>query len=109
LLPFVHRPADNITIDVKENYAMPPFPEVCFFKHDPEIRGIRRRRDWLAILALVMGLLAGVAIRESWDHGIIASAALAVKLVAVGIWNMLCDLTAACGDLLQAVLRQRSR
>jgi hypothetical protein len=66
------------------------------------VRGLRIGGKWMRILAV--GLLVGAA----WHYGIITSVALALKLVVVVIWNMLCDLADACGDFLQYVLRIRN-
>ncbi len=81
-------------------------PEICFFGRDRAIRGIRRRRDWVAILALAIALLAIIGIREAWSQGIIASAALKVKLCVVATRNMVCDVAAACLGILKYVFGQ---
>ncbi len=98
--------ADKVRKDVKENYAMSWHPEICFFGRDRAIRGMRRRRDWVAILALAIALLAIIEIRESWSQGIIASAALKVKLCIVATRNMICDAAAACLGILKCFLGQ---
>ena len=81
-------------------------PEICFFGRDRAIRGIRRRRDWVAILALAIALLAIIGIREAWSQGIIASAALKVKLCVAATRNMICDVAAACLGILKDVFGQ---
>ncbi len=77
-------------------------------KRVPEILGMRGREIGNAMLALAIGVFAGIGIREACDHGIVASAALSTKLGAVAVWGMLCDLVSTCGEFLQYVFGQRS-
>jgi hypothetical protein len=52
------------------------------------------------ILALVITLLIVIGLQEAWISRIIASIFHTFKLVLVAIWNMLCDVFAACRDFL---------
>ncbi len=65
------------------------------FAQENEIPKRHRDTKWIKILALVF--LLGVA----WQY-------LGLNVVAVGIWNMLCDVAAALRDFWQYILNQRS-
>jgi hypothetical protein len=105
LLRLVHLRADNIIRNSKENYAMSWQPEISepsyqemsemLFRKNPVTERRRRRK---AILALVIGILAVMAFRKAWDHGIIT-------YVAVSVWNILCRVVADWKFFLQAALR----
>ncbi len=66
------------------------------FSQEDEIPKRRRDRKWIKILALA--LLLGVA----WQY-------LGLNVVAVVIWNMLCDVAAALRDFWYYILNQRSQ
>ncbi len=80
---------------------MPDFREVIFGQ-TTEAQKASSRRRWIALL--VIAFLIGMA----WHYGIITSAALLLKQLAVAIWNMLCDMADAVGDFLQYISRERS-
>jgi len=61
---------------------------------EPTERPARRGR-WISILILLV--LLGIA----WRFGIPAS----VKDIGIAIWNMLCDVAATIGDLINIFLR----
>ena len=60
------------------------------------------RRVFIVLLAITLLFAA-------WHYGIITSAALVLKTVALGIWGILRDLAAACADFLRYIDSQRSR
>jgi hypothetical protein len=59
------------------------------------------RRVFIVMLAITLLFAA-------WHYGIIASAALVLRTVAIGTWDILCDLAAAGGDFLRYIDSQRS-
>jgi len=54
-------------------------------------------------------MLAVTLLFAAWHYGIITPAVLVLKIVAIGTWDVLCDLADACGDFLQYIDSQRSR
>lgn len=70
-------------------------PDLHFTK--PQVR-----RVFIVVLTITLLFAA-------WHYGIITSAVHVLKTVAIGTWEVLCDLAAACGDFLQYIDSQRSR
>ncbi len=66
--------------------------------------GSKRKR----LVILGVALLAGLAVKEAWDPGIITSFLLTMWLIVVAIWQMLSDFLAACWELWLYILHQRS-
>jgi hypothetical protein len=61
----------------------------------------RVRRVFLVMLAITLLFAA-------WHYGIITSAELVLKPIAIGIWDMLCSLAAALADFLKYIISQRN-
>ena len=62
----------------------------------------RVRRVFFVMLAITLLFAA-------WHYGIITSAELVLKPIAIGIWDMLCSAASACRDFLQFIGSQRSK
>jgi hypothetical protein len=71
------------------------------FGQEPDIQKSNSKARVLAFLVIVLIFVL------AWQNGIIASAALVLRTVAMGIWDMLCDVGSACGDFLKYVSMQR--
>jgi hypothetical protein len=61
----------------------------------------RVRRVFLVMLAITLFFAA-------WHYGIIPSAEIFLKPIAIGIWDMLCSLAAALADFLKYIVSQRN-
>lgn len=74
----------------------------------PAVTERQRRAILMMAQCAVFGLMLGIVGRAAWDHGIIASFALALRDIGVAVWSMFHDLADAGQDLAQFVSHQRS-
>ena len=61
----------------------------------------RVRRVFIVLLAIALLFAA-------WHYGIITSAEMFLKPIAIGIWDMLCSLASALADFLKYISSQRN-
>ena len=53
-------------------------------------------------------LLAITLLFAAWHYGMITSAEMFLKPIAIGIWDMLCSLASALADFLKYISSQRN-
>jgi hypothetical protein len=72
---------------------------------NPAITERQHRLLWMITQVLAFGLVLGLTSRLAWDHGVVASMALALRDFGVAIWSMLHDAADACSDFFQFIIR----
>ena len=71
----------------------------------PAITERQHRLLWVVTQVLAFGLVLGLTSRLAWDHGVVASIALAFRDFGLAMWAMLQDIGDACLDFFQFVSR----
>lgn len=84
---------------------MPTRQGVCSLWKNPVFTERQHRTLWMATQILAFGFILGIMSRAAWDHGIVASMALAFRDLGVAVWIMLQNFADACSDFFRFVSR----